>query len=149
MVAVFKTGTPVGTLEITWGSQSQSWNLADLSAGWNFLRPDRNKLLFLKQFATPGQKLSVEADFASGSDASNCINIGFFGGQLYSRFDGPHYGHWSTDGQAEVGQVMTFEDEMSSDGRNATALYLAYHGTALAQDAYLPEDASPTIADYA
>lgn len=149
MVAVYKTGSPVGTIEIVWGSQSQVWNLADLSAGWNFLRPDRNKLLFPKQFVTPGQELSVEVEFASGSDASNYINICYFGGQLYSRFDGPHYGHWSTEGQAELGQTMTFEDEMSTDGRNATAFYLAYHGTALAQDAYLPEDASPTIADYA
>ncbi len=148
-VAIFKTGTPVGTVELTWGSQSQVWNLADLSAGWNFLRPDRNKLLFPKQFSAPGATLSVEITFASGSDSSNYANLCFFGGQLYSRFDGPHYGYWSTNGDAEVGPAWTLEDAMSADGLNASALYLGYHGSRDRQDAYLPQDASPTIADYA
>lgn len=147
-VAVYKTGTPVGTLVMTWGGCTQTWNLADLGAGWNFLRPTRDKLLYPKNFAAPGAKLSVEVAFTSGSDANNRINLCFFGGQLYSRFDGPHYGYWSTNGLAEVGPAWTLEDEMSADGLNASALYLGYHGTRDRQDAYLPEDASPTIADY-
>jgi len=152
MLAVYKTGTPVGNITLTWGSKSQVFTMGGLSAGWNYLRLDRDKDLFPKNFGDSGHTLAVEFAFTSGSDASNYINFGGFFGQIYKQFDGPFYGHWSRTGLSALSlsqaAPFTFADTMTSAGKNATALYLAYHLTPDRLHAYLPESGSPTIADY-
>ena len=152
MLAVYKTGTPVGNITVTWGSKSQVFTMGGLSAGWNYLRLDRDKDLYPKNFSGSGFALSVEFAFTSGSDASNYINFGGFFGQNYKQHDGPFYGHWSRTGLSALSlsqaAAFTFADTMTSAGKNATALYLAYHLTNDRLSAYLPESGSPTIADY-
>lgn len=152
MLAVYKTGTPVGNITLTCGSKSQVFTMGGLSAGWNYLRLDRDKDLFPKNFSGSGFTLAVEFAFTSGSDSSNYINFGGFFGQNYKQFDGPWYGHWSRTGYSALSLTQaapfTFADTMTAAGKNATALYYAYHLTADRVHAYLPESGAPTIADY-
>jgi hypothetical protein len=150
--AIYKTGTPVGNITVTWGNKTQVFTMAGLSAGWNYLRLDRDKDLYPRNFDTAGATLAIEFAFTSGTDSSNYINFGFMGGQVYKQFDGPFYGHWSRTGISTINLLtpaFSLADTMTSDGRNARALYFAYHRTADRVNAYLPEAASPTIADTA
>jgi hypothetical protein len=122
--------------------------MGSLSAGWNYLRLDRDRDLFPSQFGSSDAMLQVDFEFTSGSDSSNYINVGGIYGQNYKRFDGLWYGHWSRNGVATLlGSVGSFADTMTTAGKNQTALFLALHKVA-PHVAYLRHSGSPTLADY-
>lgn len=150
MLAVYKTGTPVGNITLTWGGKSQVFTMGGLSAGWNYLRLDRDRDLWPSQFASSDAALQVDFEFTSGSDASNYINLAGIFGQVYKRFDGAWYGVWSRNGVATaLGSVGSFADTMTTAGKNQTALWLAYYDLPDVRDfAYLRSSGSPTLADY-
>lgn len=150
MLAVYKTGTPVGNITVTWGGKSQVFTMGGLSAGWNYLRLDRDRDLWPSQFASSDAALQIDFEFTSGSDSSNYINLAGVFGQNFTRFDGPWYAVWSRNGVATaLGSVGSFADTMTTAGKNQTALYLAYNGLPGARDfAYLRSSGSPTLADY-
>lgn len=144
MVAIYVTGTPVARATVVWGSKSQVHNL---SAGWNYLRLDRDKDLYPVNFEQSAAVLSVEVALTSGSDSSNYVNVCFVGGQNYRQFDGLWYGHWSRTAPSAQFGSFSFADTMSQESVCAWALYLAYHATADRQHAFLREAASPSITE--
>lgn len=150
MLAVYKTGTPVGTITVTWGSKSQAFTMGSLSSGWNYLRLDRDEDLFPINFDSGDSVLQIDFAFTSGSDASNYINFAFAGGQNLTRWNGVWWGHWSQNGISTLGDTKEIQDSQDGNGLNQNALYYAYHGTAFADFAYLNHSTgSPiTIADY-
>jgi hypothetical protein len=149
-VAVYKTGTPVGNLIVTWGGKSQTWALGSLSAGWNYLRLDRDQDLFPKNFASAGMQLKVKIEFTSGSDASNYANLCFVGGQNLRRFNAAWYGHWSRTGKATLKAKKSFADTDDAGGKNQSALQYAFEDSPDRDVFYLRHvgDGSETIADY-
>ena len=150
MLAVYKTGTPVGNITVTWGNKTQVFTMGGLSAGWNYLRLDRDKDLYPINFDSGASTLAVEFAFTSGTDSSNYINFAGFFGQVYKNFDGPFYGHWSRNGVSTLFGAFTFADSMTATGLNQTALALTYQGTAIGPYAYLPSvgGGAETLADY-
>lgn len=149
-VAVYKTGTPVGNVILACGGKSQTWALGSLSAGWNYLRLDRDQDLFPKNFASAGMQLKVKIEFTSGSDASNYANLCFVGGQNYRRFNAAWYGHWSRTGKATLKVKKSFADSDDAGGKNQSALSYAFEDSPDRDVFYLRHvgDGSETIADY-
>ena len=148
MLAVYKTGTPTGNITIAWGGKTQVFAMGSLSSGWNYLRLDRDADLWPRVFASAGAVLQVDVVFATGSDASNYINIGFMGGQNLRRYNAAWWGHWSQTGISTEGVSKAFADSTSAAGVNASALTYAYYGTPDYDFAYLPSSGMVTIADY-
>ena len=148
-LAVYVTGSPEGSIALTHGGKSQAFSIAGLSAGWNYLRLDRDSDLYPVNFYSAGMRLRVDVAFTSG-DASNYINLAFVGGQNYRRFNAGWYGHWSRNGFATAGDVKTMAHSADNSGLIQRALLLAYHGTDAQDEAYLRHigDASETISDY-
>lgn len=147
-LSVYKTGTPTGNITLTWGSKSQTWTYASLSAGWNELIIDSDTDVYPDNFDTTGAVLRVDFATTGASDASNYLTFGLIVGTVGAGFDGPQYIHFGHNGQAQLGNVKTIADTMTSAGKNATALYLAYHGTRDRDVAWLPSSGAPTLADY-
>lgn len=149
-LAVYKTGTPTGDITLTHGGKNQAFSIGSLSAGWNYLRLDRDKDLWPDNFYSAGMRLRVDVAF-TGGDAGNYINLAYIGGQNYRRFNGGWYGHWSRNGFATPGAVETLAHSADNSGLNQRALALAYHGTDAQDEAYLRHigDTTETIADYA
>lgn len=148
-LVVFKTGTPVGNITVTWGSEAQTFTMASLSAGFNYLRLDRNSSLFPVNFDTSGANLDIDFDFTSGSDASNYINFCYIGGQNLRPFNGAWYGHWSQDGISTLDVVKTLTATDSGAGLNQLAMFYAYEDRADRDFLYLRHvGAGNTIADY-
>lgn len=148
-IAVYVTGSPEGSITLTNGAHSQAFSIAGLSAGWNYLRLDRDSDLWPANFYSAGMRLRVDVAFTTG-DASNYINLAFIGGQNYRRYNAGWYGHWSRNGFATAGDVKTLAHSADNSGLNQRALLLAYHGTDAQDEAYLRHigDSSETIADY-
>lgn len=149
MLHVFKAGTPTGNAKIILGSKDQTFTIGSLDAGWNHLRMDRDKDLYPSQHYVGGALQGFDIECTTG-DASNYVSIGGFFGQVYKRFNGPFWGHWSRNGSAAYNALKTLQDSVDNAGLNQTALYLAYHNTQFANVAYLPhqDDAGEDIADY-
>lgn len=149
MVAVYVTGTIAGSATVTWGSKSQAFDLAALSAGWNYLLLDRDRDLFPSQFDSGDNKLIVDVAMTTG-DASNYLNVAYIGGQNMRMFNGAYYANWSRNGLSTLNDLNTWADSQDGAGLNQNALYYAYHGTEAANYAYLRhiDDGSETIADY-
>lgn len=150
MLAVYKTGTPVGNITVTWGGNNQVFTMGGLSSGWNYLRLDRDSDLFPTNFGSSGMVLRVDFAFTSGSDSSNYINIAYIGGQNLRRYNAAWYGHWSRNGIATQDDIKTFADTDDAGGKNQSATFYAYEGTPDRDFMYLRHinDASETIADY-
>lgn len=147
-LSVYKTGTPTGNITLTWGSKSQTWTYASLSAGWNELIIDSDTDVYPDNFDTSGAVLRVDFATTGGSDASNYVTFGLIVGTVGAVFDGPQYLHFGHNGQAQLGNLKSYAHTMTSAGKNLTALYLAYHQTADKDYAWLPSSATPTLADY-
>lgn len=147
-LSVWKTGSPTGNITLTWGSKSQTWTYASLSAGWNELIIDSDTDVYPDNFDTTGAVLRVDFATTGASDSSNYLTFGLIVGTVGTVFDGPQYLHFGHNGQAQLGVLKTYAHTMTSAGKNLTALYLAYHLTADKDWAWLPSSGAPTLADY-
>ena len=143
-VPVYKTGTPTGNITIAWGSKSQVWTVASLSAGWNYLTPDNDSDIYPDNFDEAAATFVVTVECTTG-DSSNYVNVGCILGTVAAKWNGVFHFHWSQNGTSALGVVKTIADSATSAGLNQTAILLAYNYD---PDAYLRATGSPTIADY-
>lgn len=147
-IPVFKEGAPTGNIVLTWGSKSQTWTMASLSAGWNYLSIDRDLDMYPENFDSATAVIQLDVECTTGSAAAY-TTIGAILGQVAKQFNGNFWFAWSQVGKSTLGQTATYADTMTVAGKNATALYLAYHTTKDRDNAWLPAAAAGSLDDYA
>lgn len=147
LIIVWKQGSPTGNITITRGGVSQTWTMAGLSAGYNYLRLDRDRDCYPSKFASSGGTRGFTVECTTGS-ASNYVSILFFDAQRYRNWNGFWHGHWSRNGESILFVQKAIADSQTAGGLNATAVAVAMAAYGALRLGYLPTSGATNIADY-
>lgn len=105
-----------GTITITWGSKSQAFTEADLSAGnWIPLIPTRDANLYPLNFDTNGATWALSIANGAGAGANEVLWAGFYVAKM-QQYQDVWYAIISDNAQPALGATRTFADSCTAMG---------------------------------
>lgn len=115
-VPMYLNAGATGTFTITWGSKSQAFTEADLSAGaWIPLIVDRDEDLYPLNFDTNGATWALSIAMGAGAGANEVLWAGFFVAKM-QQYEDVWYAIISDHTQPALGATRTFADSATAMG---------------------------------
>lgn len=115
-VPMYLNAGATGTFTITWGSKSQAFTEADLSAGaWIPLIVDRDADLYPLNFDTNGATWALSIAMGAGAGTNEVLWAGFFAAKM-QQYEDVWYAIISDHTQPALGATRTFADSATAMG---------------------------------